>query len=136
MWAQTWSNIADLTVPYPGKISVDVTPAMLKQVRAFKTFPRLTLFLTVITTSGLHAQEDVRDIGRVFPRSRPHTDARRVLARVHHRKTAWPGNGVSRFCLGFLQWQRLPHQTVYCSEHGGFHNRSPRNGPRPILSAV
>lgn len=32
MWAQTWGNIEDLVLPYPGKTSVDVTPEMLKQV--------------------------------------------------------------------------------------------------------
>lgn len=32
MWAQSWSNIADLTTPYANKTSVDVTPAMLRQV--------------------------------------------------------------------------------------------------------
>ena len=32
MWAQTWGNIEDLVLPFPGKTSVDVTPEMLKQV--------------------------------------------------------------------------------------------------------
>lgn len=32
MWAQTWGNIDDLVTPYPGKVPIDVTPQMLKQV--------------------------------------------------------------------------------------------------------
>lgn len=32
MWAQTWSNVADFTLPYPGKESVDITNELLKQV--------------------------------------------------------------------------------------------------------
>ena len=31
MWAQNWGNIFDITVPYPGKSSVDVTPEMIRQ---------------------------------------------------------------------------------------------------------
>ncbi|OAD56126.1 Angiotensin-converting enzyme, partial [Eufriesea mexicana] len=31
MWAQSWSNIADFTIPYPGKQLPDVTGAMIKQ---------------------------------------------------------------------------------------------------------
>jgi len=31
MWAQTWSNIFDLLVPFPNKSSVDVTQEMVKQ---------------------------------------------------------------------------------------------------------
>lgn len=32
MWAQQWNLIYDLTTPFPGKSSVDVTPQMLHQV--------------------------------------------------------------------------------------------------------
>lgn len=31
MWGQTWDNIADFTVPYPGKTILDVTPEMIRQ---------------------------------------------------------------------------------------------------------
>ncbi|KAI9554639.1 hypothetical protein GHT06_019912 [Daphnia sinensis] len=31
MWAQAWANINDLVTPFPGKMSVDVTPEMQKQ---------------------------------------------------------------------------------------------------------
>lgn len=31
MWAQSWSNIANFTTPYPGKQMPDVTDAMIKQ---------------------------------------------------------------------------------------------------------
>ncbi|KAL5009469.1 hypothetical protein ScPMuIL_011774 [Solemya velum] len=41
MWAQQWNNIYDLVIPYPGKESVDVTPALREQnytvERMFKT---------------------------------------------------------------------------------------------------
>ena len=32
MWAQSWEEIYDLVIPYPGKSSVDVTDAMKSQV--------------------------------------------------------------------------------------------------------
>lgn len=32
MWSQSWSEIYDLAIPYPGKTSVDVTPQMVQQV--------------------------------------------------------------------------------------------------------
>lgn len=32
MWAQSWTNIYDITQPYPGKNVLDVTPEMVKQV--------------------------------------------------------------------------------------------------------
>lgn len=33
MWAQTWSNIYDLVVPFPSAPKLDATEAMIKQVR-------------------------------------------------------------------------------------------------------
>lgn len=35
MWAQSWSNIFDLVMPYPDATKVDATPAMKQQVSAF-----------------------------------------------------------------------------------------------------
>lgn len=35
MWAQSWSNIFDLVVPFPDATKVDATPAMKEQVSAF-----------------------------------------------------------------------------------------------------
>jgi peptidyl-dipeptidase A len=32
MWSQTWNNIMDISMPYPDKEAVDVTPQMKKQV--------------------------------------------------------------------------------------------------------
>lgn len=32
MWGQSWENILDVTIPYPGKNFLDVTPEMQKQV--------------------------------------------------------------------------------------------------------
>lgn len=32
VWAQEWASVYNLTVPYPNKASVDVTPAMVAQV--------------------------------------------------------------------------------------------------------
>lgn len=32
MWAQTWSNIYDLVVPFPSAPKIDATEAMIKQV--------------------------------------------------------------------------------------------------------
>ncbi|XP_023805355.1 angiotensin-converting enzyme-like [Oryzias latipes] len=31
MWAQTWNNIYDLMIPFPGKVNVDVTDEMVRQ---------------------------------------------------------------------------------------------------------
>ena len=33
MWAQSWTNVYDLVVPYPKKTSVDVTEQMKQQVK-------------------------------------------------------------------------------------------------------
>jgi hypothetical protein len=33
MWGQSWSNILDITIPYPGKNFLDVTTEMVEQVR-------------------------------------------------------------------------------------------------------
>lgn len=38
IWAQSWSNLLDVTLPYPGKTYPDVTPEMQAQVRSFYTF--------------------------------------------------------------------------------------------------
>jgi len=35
MWAQSWSNIFDLVIPFPDATKVDATPAMKQQVSAF-----------------------------------------------------------------------------------------------------
>ena len=43
MWAQQWNNIYDLVVPFPGKESVDVTEAMVKQVPSAHCGVRQTL---------------------------------------------------------------------------------------------
>lgn len=32
MWAQTWNNIYDMMIPFPGKASMDVTEEMIHQV--------------------------------------------------------------------------------------------------------
>jgi hypothetical protein len=32
MWGQSWSNILDVTIPYPGKNFLDVTTEMVQQV--------------------------------------------------------------------------------------------------------
>lgn len=37
MWAQQWSNIYDLLVPFPGASSVDITAKMKEQVHQAKT---------------------------------------------------------------------------------------------------
>lgn len=45
MWAQTWSGIMDLAIPFPDATQVDATPAMIAQVRSklkktlFNLFP-------------------------------------------------------------------------------------------------
>ncbi|KAG8242569.1 hypothetical protein J6590_062467, partial [Homalodisca vitripennis] len=31
MWAQEWASVYNMTVPYPGKVSLDVTPALIAQ---------------------------------------------------------------------------------------------------------
>lgn len=33
MWGQSWSNVLDVTIPYPGKNFLDVTTEMVEQVR-------------------------------------------------------------------------------------------------------
>ena len=37
MWAQSWSGIMDLVMPYPDATQVDATPAMVAQVNEYMT---------------------------------------------------------------------------------------------------
>lgn len=37
MWSQSWTNILDVTIPYPGKNFLDVTQEMVQQVIVFNT---------------------------------------------------------------------------------------------------
>lgn len=37
MWAQTWSGIMDLAIPYPDATQVDATPAMIAKVTNLTT---------------------------------------------------------------------------------------------------
>lgn len=41
MWAQTWSGIMDLVIPYPDATQVDATPAMVQQVNGCMNQPLL-----------------------------------------------------------------------------------------------
>lgn len=41
MWAQTWSGIMDLVIPYPDATQVDATPAMVQQVNRCMNQPLL-----------------------------------------------------------------------------------------------
>lgn len=42
MWAQQWNNLLDIMQPYD-KESVDVTDAMVEQVRAYRHFSSVTV---------------------------------------------------------------------------------------------
>uniref|UniRef100_A0A224XGM1 Angiotensin-converting enzyme n=1 Tax=Panstrongylus lignarius TaxID=156445 RepID=A0A224XGM1_9HEMI len=54
MWGQTWSNIYDLLVPYPGKKTVDVTEEMVKQnYTAIQMFKLSESFFTSINLSPM-----------------------------------------------------------------------------------
>ncbi len=64
MWAQSWGNIDDLVMPYPGKTSIDVTPEMLKQVRVLligklRENQKLRTKLLFFDFLGLHTEENV-----------------------------------------------------------------------------
>ncbi|XP_015434614.1 PREDICTED: angiotensin-converting enzyme-like [Dufourea novaeangliae] len=54
MWAQTWSNIADFTIPYPGKQLPDVSNAMVEQgYNATKIFRVAEDFFTSINLTAM-----------------------------------------------------------------------------------
>ncbi|XP_073969369.1 angiotensin-converting enzyme-like [Rhodnius prolixus] len=54
MWAQAWSNIYDLLVPYPEKESLDVTEEMVKQkYTPLKMFKLAESFFTSINLSAM-----------------------------------------------------------------------------------
>lgn len=38
IWGQSWTNLLDLTLPYPGKTYPDVTQEMQAQVKNFLIF--------------------------------------------------------------------------------------------------
>lgn len=48
MWAQTWGNIYDIVVPFPGKTGPDVTAELDRQVsRIWKYSLKLNEWLTM-----------------------------------------------------------------------------------------
>ncbi|XP_014258853.1 angiotensin-converting enzyme-like isoform X1 [Cimex lectularius] len=54
MWAQSWTNILDVTIPYPGKTFVDVTPQMNSQGYTPLTMFRLAEeFFLSLNLSGM-----------------------------------------------------------------------------------
>lgn len=52
MWAQTWSNIADISLPYPNITSPTVTQEMINQV---KTNYKLVLIPYAFSCLGIHS---------------------------------------------------------------------------------
>ena len=61
MWAQSWGNIEDLVLPYPGKTSIDVTPEMLKQVSCnqIRVKSNKSILIVVAVDLGLLYEENV-----------------------------------------------------------------------------
>uniref|UniRef100_A0A0C9RAR2 Angiotensin-converting enzyme n=1 Tax=Fopius arisanus TaxID=64838 RepID=A0A0C9RAR2_9HYME len=54
MWAQTWGNIADMAIPYPGKQLPDVTDTMIKQgYNATTIFRTAENFFTSVNLSAM-----------------------------------------------------------------------------------
>ena len=44
MWAQSWLPLYDICEPYPNKPSVDITPALVEQVRQAKSTMIMMIF--------------------------------------------------------------------------------------------
>jgi len=54
MWAQQWDGVYQMTVPYPGKVSVDVTPTMkAKNYTVLKMFKLSEEFFTSLNLSAM-----------------------------------------------------------------------------------
>ncbi|XP_054280631.1 angiotensin-converting enzyme-like isoform X2 [Macrosteles quadrilineatus] len=54
MWAQQWDSVYHITVPYPGKVSVDVTPTMkAKNYTALKMFKLAEEFFTSLNLTAM-----------------------------------------------------------------------------------
>ncbi|KAJ9598396.1 hypothetical protein L9F63_010918, partial [Diploptera punctata] len=54
MWSQTWNNILDISMPYPEKEAVDVTPQMVKQgYTPLKMFKLAEEFFTSLNLSAM-----------------------------------------------------------------------------------
>lgn len=56
MWGQTWENIGDFTRPFPNKPALNVTPALIEQVRFLKVlllFYIALLYIIVVITFPL-----------------------------------------------------------------------------------
>ncbi|KAK4313338.1 hypothetical protein Pmani_015292 [Petrolisthes manimaculis] len=51
MWAQTWTNILDMTIPYPGRTSVDVTNAL--RIQGYSPLAMFRLAEEFFTSLGL-----------------------------------------------------------------------------------
>lgn len=77
MWGQTWENIGDFARPFPNKPALNVTPALIEQVRFLKvllllyivllyiiviiTFPlinAITTYSSLLFPTGLHTCQD------------------------------------------------------------------------------
>ncbi|XP_046684332.1 LOW QUALITY PROTEIN: angiotensin-converting enzyme-like [Homalodisca vitripennis] len=54
MWAQEWASVYNMTVPYPGKVSLDVTPALIAQnYTPMKMFKLSEEFYTSLNLSAM-----------------------------------------------------------------------------------
>ncbi|KAK3886578.1 hypothetical protein Pcinc_009227 [Petrolisthes cinctipes] len=51
MWAQTWTNVLDITIPYPGRTSVDVTNAL--RIQGYSPLAMFRLAEEFFTSLGL-----------------------------------------------------------------------------------
>lgn len=123
MWAQTWSGIMDLAIPYPDATQVDATPAMIAKVTNLTTtsflfnggillsfhvtWPGKPYWVFPTFPTGLECHQDVPRVRQLLHFSGAAAHASRVLGQVHARETQWwTQRGMPCLRLGLLQPQR------------------------------
>lgn len=55
MWGRFWTNLYNLTVPYPDKPNIDVTSAMVQKVRHGEVFIQCVMNLDGVKVTHMSA---------------------------------------------------------------------------------
>ncbi|KAL0270852.1 UNVERIFIED_CONTAM: hypothetical protein PYX00_008125 [Menopon gallinae] len=117
MWAQSWVNILDITIPYPGKNFLDVTPNMVDQ--GYTPLTMLQLAEEFFLSLNMSAMP-------------PEFFGARGDCNEHSRQD----HQLSGVCVGLLQRSRLQAENVRGSEHEGFYLNAPRDGSHTVFPPV
>lgn len=65
MWAQTWGNIGDFSVPYPGKANDDISDELVNQV-SYNHLDEIAFEIRNLFAIELHSNENFQNSRRIF----------------------------------------------------------------------